>query len=153
MVERKTTRSYRIDGADYVAIKTDEFINGKDKKIIQTMEEHNISMEEIDEVIDTLADAELEKVNTERDKLTHELQDLKTEIKDDIKTNKYLKFKEQKYQDKLKKMFSILSKEKTIMTGESRMKELDAVNDDIVTWKTQFIQMKAMINNPHLHKK
>ena len=73
MVERKTTRSYRIDGADYVAIKTDEFINGKDKKIVQTMEEHNISMEEIDEVIDTLADAELEKVNAERDKLTHEL--------------------------------------------------------------------------------
>ena len=112
MVERKTTRDFRIEGDDYIAVKKDVFVNGAGKKVVQIMEEHNITTEEIDAVIDTLATKELETLEEEYDKLVNEVKEIEEEIKPMLDDPEYIKFKDEIKSEKMEKMFQTIKKEK-----------------------------------------
>lgn len=146
MVERKTTRDFKVDGDDYIAIKRDEYMNSRGKKIIQTIEEHNITSEEIDEVINKLAEEELTKVNKEKEKVLTEINKIWDEIKDVVKDPKYIKFKTKLNSDKIKGYIDVLSKENQMQKFEQQLKEFDNTILDVHAWKKQFQGLKSEIN-------
>ena len=145
MVERKITRSFKIEGKDIVAIKTDEWKNALGKKIVQTVEEHNITVKEIDDVIDTLQKQELGKLDKVKEGISKNITIIKTEIKDEIKDPKYQKFKERLANKKINKMFATLKKEKNLESLEAQLKELKTTRVDIVAWETQFKEIKEAV--------
>ena len=145
MVERKTTRDFIIEGDNYIAIKTDEYINGKGQKMVQRMEEHNITIETVNEVLDTLAFKELEGVNTEIEKLILEKVELEEEVKDFLIDPEYIKFKQDVEGEKMKVMFETLKKEGVIEGSVKRLADLEKTKLDIISWETQFKGLKEKI--------
>lgn len=140
MTDRKTTRTFRIEGDNIIAVKQDEFTNGKGKKVIQIVEEHSISKEEINDVLEKYVDAEKMKVREEMDKIQADLDEINFE-----EDEEYKKFKEMINDENNKKMFEKLGQEKAHKQGHSRLKELQWTLDDIEAWRKQFEDMAAQI--------
>lgn len=147
MVEIETVRSFRVEGNDFIAIKTDTYENGKGNKVVRVLEEHNISEQEIEEVINKLSTEELQKVNEERGKLSVEIKEMRKEIKKVVESEKYLKFKKMLKREETGKLFEVVSKEKTLNRSEHRLKQLSKTTLDIIAWREQFESLKEKINN------
>lgn len=146
MVEIETVRSFRIEGNDFIAVKTDSYENGKGKKVVRMLEEHNISEQEIDEVINKLSTEELAKVSEEKDKLVAESKEMRKDIKKVIECEKFKAFKESLKTKQSKRFFEVLAKEKALSASDARVKELDKTTEDVVAWKNQFEELKQKIN-------
>ena len=131
MVERTTKRTHRIDGDDNIAIKEESWINGKGKKVVQTIEEHNISLDEINQVINTFSEEEHTKVQEETEKLQKEIKEIKEEIKDIVHDRDYLLFKKKLDDPKTKEYFETIKKEKGLSSAKSRLTELERIDRDI----------------------
>lgn len=148
MVDRKTTRSFKIDGDNFIAIKRDEFVNGVGKHVVQTMEEHNLTEVEIDQVINELYHAEIKNFDKEKSKKLKEIQEIKDKIKKTIKKPEYIEFKKTMDNPETIKFFDTMSREKVLKSSENMMKDMNKQRADIDAWLKQFVDMKeAIIHN------
>ncbi|MBW6469587.1 MAG: hypothetical protein K0A90_00015 [Methanosarcinaceae archaeon] len=145
MVKRKTTRDFRVEEDDYIAVKRDEFTNGKGKHVVQIVEEHNISVAEIDDVINNLFQAELDNFDIERTKKEKEITDIKSEIADVVSTPEYIKFKEQMESEDTLKFMNVMSREKVLKASEGLLLDMDAQRLDIIAWVEQFKGLKSAV--------
>lgn len=146
-MEVETTRDFKIEDGKAVAIKIDKYTNGAGKTVVRTLEEKGITVEEMDEVLNKLVAEETEKVATEKAKITKESEDLQKEIdavlvsEEDKKS--YAEWKEYVKSEKYQKCAGLLSKERAIQSGASRMLEIERQEKDIEAWKLQMLNLKA----------
>ena len=145
MIDRKTTRSFRIEGEDNIAVKTEEVINGSGKKVVYTMEEHDITMDEINDVVDNLCTKEIEKHDKAKVEKLKEIADVEAEIKDIVNDPKYIKFKDRLKNKKTELMFRTLKKENALANAKAQIKEMKMQREDIVAWETQFKELKEAV--------
>jgi hypothetical protein len=145
MVTRITTRSGKIAEGVAIAVKQDEFTNGRGKKIVQIVEEHGITIEEATEVVDKLGPEELTKVGDERVKLMKEIAEIEEDIKDVITSREFIKFKKELDSEQTKKFFDVLKQERTLNTGKSRLEELNRTEDDVNEWIKQMADLKSQL--------
>jgi hypothetical protein len=146
MVEIKVTRDFRIEGDNIIAIKKSEWVNGLGKNMVQTEEEHNITPQEVEDVLNVYVNKELDKVKEDEDKLLAQIQETKDSIKDVVGSEDYLKFKENIRTEQSKIFFNALNKEAAIRTGEAQLKEVEIGRADIQNYKEQFEKIKQALS-------
>lgn len=146
MVEISTVRSFRIENNDFIAVKSDKYENGKGKRIVRILEEHDISEDEIDEVINKLSGEELKRFTEEQEKLLSQMKEMRNEIKGVVHSKKFLDFKASLETDESKKFFEVRAKEKVLNAAEVKLKQLDKTIEDVAAWKQQFVSLKEKIN-------
>jgi seryl-tRNA synthetase len=145
MVEIKTTRSYRVEGDDFIAVKTDEYVNGIGKHVVRTLEEHNISREDIENVLNKETSEELVKLDEERKKQQHELDNLREEYGATLDSPEFADFVEFIRKEDTKKFFSALKAQTLIEKAEAQLKEFENTQIDILNWKVQFEGLKSSL--------
>lgn len=153
MEERKTTRSFRNEDGVLIAVKQDEFTNGRGKKIVQVVEEHNITEDEIKDVLNKHVPDEIVKLQKEKEKINQQLKDLKKKNKG-LGTREFIQFKEelkekqlsvQEFCNKNDKLYKLISVEQALESGEKKLAELERTAEDILAWKDQFSQISKSI--------
>lgn len=146
MVKRTISRDYRIEGTDYIAIKKEEYDNGKGKHVVNIMEEHNITLDEVNNVIDKLASKELADLKEKEDKYVSEIKEIKEEIKDVVNDPEFLKFIEDIKSEKIKKYFDVMSRQKVLKASEGLLLDIQETRSDVYSWKQQMQDLKQAIN-------
>lgn len=151
MVEIKTTRTVHTENLgeeyDVIATKRSEWVNGRGKKVVQTVEEHNILESEAKEALEKLVPQEIEKIDKEIDKINKDMPDIKKEIKDVVNTREYKAFKKKLESEEYKRFFEALNREKALKQGEGRLNELYKTKDDILEWKDQMQKIVDFYNS------
>lgn len=138
MVERIITRTHRVEGDNLIAVKTDEWTNGVGKKVRQTVEEHNITEEDIDSVLNTGVQEEINKLQKDKEKLVEQIKELEDGIKDKINTREFKQFKEFINKEETKANFETLQKESEMEKKKKGLEELEKAGKDILAWEDQF---------------
>ena len=138
MVDIQTTRDFKVENGVAIAIKRDEYTNGAGKKVVRTLEEHGITVAEMDEVINNLFQTEMNKLNEERTKLVEDRKQMQTEVDDALAGEEdkksFAEFKEYVESEKFKKCSDLMEEAKTLAVGKSRIEHLDTLEKDIVAW-------------------
>jgi len=147
MVDITTERTHRIDGTDYIAIKRSTWVNGVGKRVTQIVEEHDLTRDEIENVINVEADAELKNVNAEIEKLTQEIAEVRAEHQEVFDSEEYQKFKEMLKEEKYRKFFQHLNTEREVVGFEGRLKEMQKTVQDIENWRAQMIALHEELDD------
>lgn len=145
MVDMKIERSHRIEGDNVIAIKVNEWVNGYGKKRVQTIEEHGITKEDVETVLNTEVAKGLKEISEEKAKLEKEVKEFSEEIKDTVETEGYRKFKDKLQSEKYKRYFETLNKERAVNQGKNRLKELEKAEADVLSWEEQFKKIQSEI--------
>lgn len=142
-VERRCDFEAKSAGEPVAAIATKKstWVNGAGKTVVQTISEHDISLDEAKNVVNKLVPEELEKVDKEIEKINKDIPDIKKEIKDVVNTREYAMFKRKLESEEYKKFFETLNREKALKAGEKRIEELHKAKEDILDWKNQMQQI------------
>lgn len=142
MVERKIERSFRIEEDTVIAVKRDEWTNGLGKKIVQVVEEHGITDEEIIDVLDNQVKEEIKKIDEEMAKIMSDSDDIQREIEEGLEKQedkeKYEGFKEYIKLESYSKFAKLFRKEQVIEEGKKNLEQLNKQREDILAWKKQF---------------
>ncbi len=147
MVDIQTERSFKVENGVAIAIKTDRYKNGPGKNVVRTLEEHDITIAEMDEVILTEFPKEIVSASNEEAKLVKEHDDLETELKNLLPTEEDVKSLEEVKvyleSEKVRKCMSIMNKQKALQQGKNRIVEIRKTIADLVAWKEQMEGLKA----------
>jgi len=151
MVEKTISRDCRVEGDDYIAVKTTEVTNMHGKKVVYHMEEHNITTKEMDSVIQELAKKELDEVTEQEEKYVKDLEMLNEELKgvdpaffEDMKKED-LRLQEFFQSEDYKMYLDIKSKKQALENAEAFLKEVEVQKADIEDWKQQMIKLKGLV--------
>ena len=147
MVDVQTIRKFRVEGTDAIAVKEDHYVNGPGKKVVRVLEEHDITLAEMDEVINKLSNDELVAASNERAKVAKQRDELEKELKDLLPNEEDEKslaeVKTYLESEKVRKCMTILNKQKGLKQGEAQIAQFDKDLADIVAWKEQMEGLKA----------
>lgn len=147
MVDIQTDRTFRVENGIAIAVKTDRYRNGPGKNVVRVLEEHDITLAEMNEVIDKSAEEELTNVGIERAKLLKEREDMEKELKEALPTEDDVKslqeVKEYLESEKVRKCMQLLNKQRAIKQADNKLAELEKTAADVVAWKQQMEGLKA----------
>jgi hypothetical protein len=137
-----TTREHEFEGDMIIAIRHDTFTNAHGKKITQTMREEGVTIDEVNNIVDTLADVELEKFATEMYDLVEKADELEAAIKETIESDDYIAFKKFVAKPETQTFFEILQKESLLQQSRDELVSMKEKNADVLAWKKEFVAIQ-----------
>lgn len=143
MVDIKTTRDYKVENNDFIAIRTEEY-DRDGHKMVQTLEEHNITIEEMNIVLDKEVPTKEKEFIDETRKLNLEIETTQEEIKSVVESDAWKAYKSYLSSEEFKKFLEVSGKVKAIELGRKRLDEIKKESLDLDTWKVQMTGLRNL---------